>query len=433
MRANVGKSTAVKTNQKTKNAPLQLQIAYILILLNVFLLFMMFLHVPDPLYPWLFGLLFGFVLQRSRFCFAAASRDIFLIRNTLITRALILSFILASLGFLLLEIFSPGTELLFIQGKLQPVGLFTAFGALLFGIGMVVGGGCASGMLMRIGEGYMMQWLILPGFLLGSSVGAWHLGWWYEKFISAAPIVFLPHLLGWPLAVLLQFFILFALFGIACAYQDGWQGIISPCLKQFKSSLTYRIGTGSKGQNNNKSLYLLLLKKPWPYTVGGIVLALLNVIYFATWGIPWGITDGMTFFSAWIASLIGFSPEHWHYFRGIIPIDACCLPEIQTATGINYFEFPLIYHFMAIITGALIATLLAGEFRIRKWRSNRFILAALVGGVLMGYGARIALGCNIGAYFSAIPSFSLHGWVFGIFIIVGAYLGGKLLLRFLVD
>ena len=88
---------------------------------------------------------------------------------------------------------------------------------------------------------------------------------------------------------------------------------------------------------------------------------------------------------------------------------------------------------MAIIMGALIASLLAGEFRIRKWRSNRFVLAALAGGMLMGYGARIALGCNIGAYFSAIPSFSLHGWVFGVFIIAGAYLGGKLLLRFLVQ
>jgi uncharacterized protein len=427
------KSTAGTAQRKVKASPRQLQFAYLIILLNVVLLLIMARHASDPLYPWLFGLLFGFVLQRSRFCFAAASRDIFLIRNTMITRALIVAFIVASLGFLSLEILTPGVELLFTQGKVQPVGVFTAFGAFLFGIGMVIAGGCASGMLMRMGEGYMMQWLVLPGFLLGSAVGAWHLSWWYEQFIAAAPAIFLPHLLGWPLAVLLQFSILIALFIIACAYQDGWQGLLSPCVKRFKSFPKFRAGTRSTRHGDNKGLYLLLLKKPWPYTVGGIVLAGLNTIYFALWGIPWGITDGMTFFSAWIASLWGLSPEHWHYFKGIIPIDACCLPDIQTAKGIEYFAFPLIYHFMAIITGAFIASLLAGEFRIRKWRSNRFVLAALIGGMLMGYGSRVALGCNIGAYFSAIPSFSLHGWIFGIFIIAGAYLGGRVLLRFLVD
>ena len=87
---------------------------------------------------------------------------------------------------------------------------------------------------------------------------------------------------------------------------------------------------------------------------------------------------------------------------------------------------------MAIIAGSLLASLAAGEFRLRKWKSGRFVIAALVGGFLMGYGARLALGCNIGAFFSAIPSFSVHGWVFGIFTLLGAYVGGKVLLRFLV-
>ncbi len=427
------KNVATIAQRKTIISPRQLKVAYILLLLNVVLLVVMALHAPDPLYPWLFGLLFGFVLQRSRFCFAAASRDIFLIRNTMITRALILAFIVGSLGFLLLEMFTPGAELLFTQGKLQPVGLFTASGAFLFGIGMVIAGGCASGMLMRMGEGYMMQWLVLPGFLLGSAAGAWHLGWWHEHFIAAAPTIFLPHLLGWPLAVLLQFSLLFALFALACAYQDGWQGLISAWLNSARSLNPFKSRHQDSKQSNNRGLYLPLLKKPWPYIVGGLLLAVLNTLYFAIWGFPWGITDGITFFAGWIGNLFGLSPYQWHYFQGILPIDGCCVPDIQTTTGINYFAFPLIYHFMAIIIGALIASLLAGEFRIRKWRSNRFVLAALIGGALMGYGARIALGCNIGAYFSAIPSFSLHGWVFGIFIIAGAYLGGKVLLRFLVD
>lgn len=430
MNTETGKRFDKPAGLKTRPLSRQLPAAYILILLNTIVLIFLRLHLPVIVLPWLFGLLFGFVLQRSRFCFAAASRDIFLIGNTMLTRALLLAFIVSTLGFLMLEILTPGMELLFTQGKVQPVGIFTAVGAFLFGIGMVVAGGCASGMLMRMGEGYLMQWIVLPGFLLGSAVGAWHLGWWYEHFIANAKAIFLPHLLGWPLAVLIQLFLLITLYFISCAYQDGWRPLSQ--LRLNGAGLLKKKYNDSK-QQGKSSLYLLFLKKPWSYKVGGLALAGLNIVYFATWGFPWGITDGMTFFAAFIGSLFSLSPEHWHYFQGVISIDACCLPEIKTPAGINYFSFPLIYHFMAIVVGALIASLLAGEFRIRRWRSNRFVPAALLGGILMGYGSRVALGCNIGAYFSAIPSLSLHGWIFGIFILVGAYFGGKVMMRFLVS
>lgn len=419
--------SATTKGSKTMISPRQIRWALLILLANLVLLFILGLRLPGHFYPWLFGLLFGFVLQRSRFCFAAASRDIFLIRNTMITRALILAFIVSSLGFLLLELLTPEAELLFSQGKLYPVGVFTAVGAFLFGIGMVIAGGCASGMLMRMGEGYMMQWVVMGGFLLGSVVGAWHLGWWYERFIAGAAVLFYPHQLGWPLALLLHFSLLIGLYILACVYQDGWQ---RPGNQSFKPLITLR------SLKNLRDLYVPLLKKPWPYVVGGMVLAVLNTVYFALWGTPWGITSGITFFASWVADLLGFSPEQWYYFMGKIPIDACCLPDLITPDGISYFAFPLTFHFMAIVVGSLLASLLAGEFRIRKWRRDqaaRFVPAALVGGVLMGYGSRVALGCNIGAYFSAIPSFSLHGWVFGIFIIVGAYLGGKILLRYLVS
>ena len=45
----------------------------------------------------------------------------------------------------------------------------------------------------------------------------------------------------------------------------------------------------------------------------------------------------------------------------------------------------------------------------------------------MGYATRVALGCNIGSFFGAVASFSLHGWVFGVFVMVGAWIGSKLL------
>ncbi len=429
---NLEKRSIPAARSKTWTFPRQQRLALILLSANALLLFSLAQRVSPLFYPWLFGLLFGFVLQRSRFCFAAASRDIFLIRNTMLTRALLLAFILSSLGFLLLEILTPGVELLFTQGKLQPAGVSTAAGAFFFGIGMVIAGSCASGMLMRMGEGYMLQWLVMPGFLLGSALGAWHLGWWYDRFIAATPVVFLPHLLDWPLAVLLQLSLLSLLFFLACLYQDGWQGISLGLKKRPFASLFKKSRQNSK-KPEKKALYDLLLKKPWPYVAGGALLAMLNTAYFALWGAPWGITDGITFLAGWLGDLAGFSPENWHYFQGKLSIDGAHLSAVQGNTGINYFAYPLTFHFMAVIMGSLLSTLLAGEFRLRKWRSRRFVPAALLGGLLMGYGSRIALGCNIGAYFSAIPSFSLHGWVFGLFILIGAYLGGKILLRYLVD
>jgi uncharacterized membrane protein YedE/YeeE len=64
-----------------------------------------------------------------------------------------------------------------------------------------------------------------------------------------------------------------------------------------------------------------------------------------------------------------------------------------------------------IILGALLASLLAGRFA-PAWRvPARSVAAAVIGGLLLGYGARIAFGCNIGAYFSGIASGSLHGWM----------------------
>jgi uncharacterized membrane protein YedE/YeeE len=58
------------------------------------------------------------------------------------------------------------------------------------------------------------------------------------------------------------------------------------------------------------------------------------------------------------------------------------------------------------------------------------VIAAVIGGLLMGYGARIGYGCNIGALYSGIASFSLSGWVFGVFIFLGAIVGSKLLVKY---
>jgi uncharacterized membrane protein YedE/YeeE len=79
-----------------------------------------------------------------------------------------------------------------------------------------------------------------------------------------------------------------------------------------------------------------------------------------------------------------------------------------------------------IILGALLAAILAGRFAPTLKISGRSMAAAIIGGLLLGYGARIAYGCNIGAYFSGIASGSLHGWLWLVAAFMGNIAGTRL-------
>ena len=82
-----------------------------------------------------------------------------------------------------------------------------------------------------------------------------------------------------------------------------------------------------------------------------------------------------------------------------------------------------------LVVGAFIGALFAGEFKIRLPRQKIRYVQAVGGGVTMGYGAGITMGCTIGAFFSAIPSLAINGWVFAVFLAVGAWVGTKIIQR----
>ncbi|QEK12989.1 YeeE/YedE family protein [Crassaminicella thermophila] len=170
-------------------------------------------------------------------------------------------------------------------------------------------------------------------------------------------------------------------------------------------------------------VYDTILKKPWPYWVGGILLGVLNVILLLETKTSWGISTGFLGWGVYILEKFGFDPSKWHYFvmnRNTF--------EIGETFVKNHYTILI----LAMILGSLISTLLASEFNWKRIKNKKQLFFGLLGGILMGYGARLSHGCNIGAYFSAIPSFSLHGWIFGIFMFVGAWIGCKILLKFIL-
>lgn len=171
---------------------------------------------------WVIGILMGITLQRARFCFAASFRDPIMVGSTSLLKAILLAFMVSTIGFFIIQYravsLNPDYLLAEIPGHLNPVGIHTALGAILFGAGMVVAGGCASGVLVRIGEGYMMQLVVLVGFIIGTLIGARHFPFWDRVLISKTDIIYLPNYLGFFPSLVLQLALLGFLYFLADWY-----------------------------------------------------------------------------------------------------------------------------------------------------------------------------------------------------------------------
>ena len=170
---------------------------------------------------WIVGNCFGFILQRARFCFTASMRDPYLTKSTSITRAVLIAFALTSIIFTAIKYgyFAKGMAIPG-QSYIAPISVATGVGAFMFGIGMVIAGGCASGTLMRVGEGFGMQLLALFFFIVGSLWGAHDYGWWMDKFIITGKRIFLPDVMGWIGGLLCNLAIIAVLFVIAHKYEQ---------------------------------------------------------------------------------------------------------------------------------------------------------------------------------------------------------------------
>jgi uncharacterized membrane protein YedE/YeeE len=364
---------------------------------------------------WLFGLAFGFVLQRSRFCFASAFRDLFLLGDARVMKGIIAGLAVATAGFavlmarLLPEVgfgsLPPGATVL-------PLGLHTLLGGGLFGIGMVLAGGCTSGSLYRAGEGYVGSMVALLGIMLGLEISSHTWNWWWETHISRAPLVWLPEPLGYLGGTLLTFGAL-----LLCFLVVTWW--------EFRTSIMLPLKRGGVDAASSlgehlRALGQLIFVQGWPVVVGGVALAILNV-YLYIYRHPWGVIAGLGIWADKVASAMHLGAGD---LLGRSSLAGCAF-EPDTASPLGHM--PLLN--LGVIAGAFIAASLASEFKLRVPKQPLRYIQSMGGGILMGYGAGLALGCTVGAFFSAIPSLALNGWVFAGALAVGAYIGVKVLNR----
>ncbi|RKD29030.1 YeeE/YedE thiosulfate transporter family protein [Thermohalobacter berrensis] len=208
-----------KEFKKKKN-----QTHYGLILMVLALGIYFFLLVKGISYSsfWIIGLFIGFVLQKSRFCFTSSFRDFIMVGNTALFKAIIIAFMISTIGFAIVQYMNIDDIQNFsienVVGKIHPVGIHTIIGALMSGIGMVIAGSCASGTLMRIGEGFLLQILVLVGFIIGTLLGANQFQFWDKLLIAQSPTIYFPQHIGFVKSVIIQLIVLAGLYILADWY-----------------------------------------------------------------------------------------------------------------------------------------------------------------------------------------------------------------------
>jgi uncharacterized protein len=160
----------------------------------------------------------------------------------------------------------------------------------------------------------------------------------------------------------------------------------------------------------------IVWRGPWPLLAGAIGLAVLNGATLLLAGHPWSITWAFSLWGGKTLQAVGYDLSQIPFWSGAFQQQALIASILADTTSIMN---------IGLVIGAGLAAGLARRFLPQPRLSLRAVGIALFGGLLLGYGARIAYGCNIGAYFSGIASTSLHGWLW----LVGALLGTPIGIR----
>lgn len=348
---------------------------------------------PRQALLFLIGGLLGATLYHASFGFTGGWRRLVVERRGNAMRAQMLMIAVAAVAFIpLLGMGSFGGRAL--VGAMAPVGVSVLVGATIFGLGMQLGGGCGSGTLFTVGGGSSRMLVTLIFFIVGAVAGTAHLPWWLS--LPSLPEVSLGKSLGVPLAIAVT------LTGLAAvAWLSAWVE------RRAHGSLEKPKPAANTGMSR-------LLQGPWPIAGAGLLLAILNIATLLIAGHPWSVTFGFGLWGAKTVAALGVPVETWQFWTWPGPARALSGSVLADVTSVMNF---------GIILGAALAAGLAGKFAPKVGVPFASFLAAAIGGVLMGYGARLSFGCNIGALFSGIASGSLHGWLWFACAFVGS-LGG---------
>ena len=153
----------------------------------------------------------------------------------------------------------------------------------------------------------------------------------------------------------------------------------------------------------------------WPPIPTLVALGVASAYYFALTGTFWAVTGEFTRWGGHVLAWFGLRPQEWSYFK-LLGLQGTPLDRVDGVMVLGMF------------LGALCCALWAGNVGLRRPTSLRRLMQGLMGGIIAGFGARLAMGCNLAAFFTGIPMFSVHAWAFMFSTVLGAWLGVKITL-----
>jgi len=267
-------------------------------------------------------------------------------------------------------------------GAIAPLGPSLVIGAFVFGVGMQLANGCGSGTLYTVGGGSGRMLIALLFFVIGSVFGSLSL----PSFLALGGID--------PV--------------LASDYFGAWGGLaVTLASIAVVASVIVAIAR-KRGANFMPSRN---------YVIGGIAIGLLCVAVFFAGGHPWSVTFAYTVWGAKAATTLGFDLSHAAFWQWPGPKRALAESVLSDTSSLTDF---------GMLFGAMAAAAATKPFAATAWPPAKSLLAAAIGGLLMGWGARLGFGCNIGAFVGGVASGSLHGWVWLLAALPGCVLGIRL-------
>jgi uncharacterized membrane protein YedE/YeeE len=284
---------------------------------------------------------------------------------------------------------------------IAPISWPLALAAFAFGIGMALSGACISGHLYRLGQGYLRAIPALIGSVVGFALGFFSWNWFYLNAISDSPTLWLPHYIGYSGSLILTLLVL-ALIGVVA-------------LKKGVNSEAFR-SSPSQFVSVSTSLYRAIHERWSPITTGAIVGVIGVVAYLRIE--PLGVTRQISTTTRTLMDKQQIGPET---INGLDRMAGCIAVVSEAITNNGWL-------ILGIVVASFAAALSGNRFKLSKLTA-RNATSALLGGVLLGWGSMISLGCTIGVLLSGTQAFAVSGWVFFAFAGLGVWIGLKLKLH----
>ncbi|MBF0218061.1 MAG: YeeE/YedE family protein [Gammaproteobacteria bacterium] len=415
-------------------------------------------------YVW-FGVVYGLFLQYGRFCMASAVRDLFAVNVPRMAVGVMIATALFSIIAGLVTVSGYSTF------HPHPFGWHIIIGGLVFGFGIVFTGGCASGSLYKSGEGNIGSMLVLVSISFSQApfadLGSWSNrfvpeSWtasalekgmpeelsvtagWFDQFITgdiwdlsggtvgqalnSGNIWFDTFVGNTLLGAILPTLVLLAIL-YSVTYRKGYlrrNKLVAPAfadhLRGFWAMMTASKNTAIAGLGLGVFAGLHM----W---ATGALREHYQIFNFGELLTSMGFNEGLS-----IQQTV-FDPGYWYITTQEAQLGAWVMDGMGRDVMDNVFfglengipnpliNAPLLMS-LGIIVGAAILALIRHEF---KWKVPNLETAtfALVGGALMGIGARLGMGCNVGAFFAAVTNGDLTGWIFLAGMVLGGLLGVK--------